>query len=236
MSKLAEILSSYVEKFLDSRRVDQDAEVLRHVVQVIVALQDLSVTGEALLTLTEQLLDNPESPDTATAFVTTLTKQSDNLVELQDILEASQSLLATVDAGFYPDLALLVDRKSGLLTRWRRQAELFEFSTTTLFFLPARELARLVEAGRAVAGPDGLPVQRDEYVIAVADSIRGVRAREVVDIRRAADAAEDRIRSEIATARADVIRAKDSCAALHSAAASALGPDALARLRRKLVR
>jgi hypothetical protein len=143
--------------------------------------------------------------------------------------------MATIDAQIYLDLAPMVDQKSGLLTRWGRQATLSEFSTTTLFFLPADDLSRLIEVGRASAGPDGLDVERTTYVVAIADSVRNTRSREVRDIRLASQGVQDQVRTEIASARADLAHAKDYCLTLRGATETAVGPEAMARLRRKLL-
>lgn len=221
IAKLAEILSSYWGRFLDGRHVDKDAEVARHLVRVAVALQELCVRGERLLGLAERLL---AGDDVSAEFAAVLREQTRAVDELRAALGDSAGLLATVDARFYVDLAPLVDAKSGLLTRWSRQTSMSEFSTTTLFFLPDGEVARLVEAGRDERAP---------FVVAVADSIRAIRAREVRDIRAAAD--RDRVRAEITAARNDLVRAAESGAALLAATEAAVGADAMAKLRRSLL-
>jgi hypothetical protein len=235
ISKLAEILSSYWGRFLDGRRVDQDADVAGHLVRVAVGLQDLCVRGERLLVLTETLLDGNGSTGTSSEFTRTLGEQARAVAELQSMLEKSQGLLATIDPGFYLDLAPMVDKKSGLLARWGRQVSLSGFSTTTLFFLPAGDLARLIEVGRAGADTDGLGLERTAYVVAIAARIRDARSREVRDIRIATKAIQDRVRAEIASARADLARAKGYCSALLGATEAAVGPEPMARLRRKLL-
>lgn len=235
ISKLAEILSSYWGRFLDGRRLDQDADVASHLVRLVVALQGLCVRGEQLLVLAERLLDGDGSSQASAEFGGLLGEQARAVDGLRSVLDESKGLLATIDARFYLDLAPLVDAKSGLLARWSRQASLGRFSTTTLFFLPADDLERLIEAGRAGASPDGLEVERARYVVALADSIRDVRSREVRDIRLASTDAQEQVRADIRSARADLDRAKDCCSTLLGATETAVGPEAMARLRRKLL-
>lgn len=235
ISKLAEILSSYWGRFLDGKRLDQDADVASHLVRLIEALQDLCVRGQQLLALAERLLDGG-SPETSAEFGELLGAQAQAVDGLQSVLEVSKRLLATVDARFYLDLAPLVDAKSGLLARWARQASLGRFSTTTLFFLPADDLTCLLEAGQACASPDGLAAERTTWVVAVADSIRDIRSREVRDIRVATVGAEEQVRVDIASARSDLKRAEEYCSTLLAATETAVGPEAMARLRRKLLR
>jgi hypothetical protein len=234
ISKLAEILSSYWGRFLDGKRLDQDADVAGHLVRLVVALQGLCVRGGQLLILAERLLD--DGPSQASAeFSGLLGEQAGAVDGLRSALDESKGLLATIDARFYLDIAPLIDKKSGLLARWGRQATLGQFSTTTLFFLPAGDLTRLIEAGRAAASPDGLDVERSAYVAALADSIRAVRSREVRDIRLASAGAQQQVRADITSARADLDRAQDYCSTLLGATETAVGPEAMARLRRKLL-
>jgi len=235
ISKLAEILSSYWGRFLDGRHLDRDADVARHLVRVVVALQDLCIGGERLLVLVETLLDGDGSPGTSAEFTGLLGEQTRAVDELRSALDESKALLATIDTQFYLDLAPMVDGKSGLLMRWSRQASLSGYSTTTLFFLPTGDLTRLIEAGQASASPDGLDVERTTYVVAIADSIREARSREVHDIRLATRCVQDQVRDEIASARVDLARAKDYCSMLLGATETAVGPEAMARLRRKLL-
>ncbi|MFI6011105.1 hypothetical protein ACIBAG_20175 [Streptomyces sp. NPDC051243] len=235
ISTLAEILSSHWGRLLDGRQISRDAKVARHLVRMVVALQDLCVRGEQLLVLAEKLLDGEGTPETSAEFTGLLVRQAREVADLRSLLDDSKDLMATIDAQLYLDLAPLADQKSGLLTRWGRQVSLSEFSTTTLFFLPADDLTRLIETGRAHAGPDGLDVDRTAYVAAVADSIRHTRAREVRDIRLATRSARDQVRAEIASARADLTRAKDCCSTLRDATETAVGPEAMARLRHRLL-
>lgn len=235
VSTLAEILSSYWKRFLDGKHLDKDAAVARHLVRIVAALQDLCVRGERLLVLAERLLDGDGAPETSAEFTSVLGEQTQAVDELRSTLNGARSLLATIDAQFYLDLAPMVDAKSGLLARWHRQASLSGFSTTTLFFLPADDLTRLIAAGRAGAGPDGLDLERTTYVVAIADSLRNARSREVRDIRLATKGVQDQLRTEIASARADLTRTKHYCSDLLGATETAVGPEAMARLRRKLL-
>ncbi|MGI5516136.1 hypothetical protein [Streptomyces sp. CA-106131] len=235
ISKLAEILSSHWGRLLEGRQLGRDADVAGHLVRVVVALQDLCVRGEQLLVLAEKLLDGEGTPETSEEFTGILGQQAREVASLRSLLGESKGLMATIDAQLYLDLAPMVDQKSGLLTRWGRQATLSEFSTTTLFFLPADDLSRLIEVGRASAGPDGLDVERTTYVVAIADSVRNTRSREVRDIRLAPQGVHDQVRTEIASARADLARARDYCLTLRGATETAVGPAAMARLRRKLL-
>jgi hypothetical protein len=235
ISKLAEILSSYWERFLDGKRLGQDAEVARHLVHLVVALQELCLRGDQLLVLAERLLDGDKSAETSARFEGVLSEQAQAVNDVREAIGESKELLATVDARFYLDLAPLVDAKSGLLTRWERQAELSRFSTTTLFFLPGDGLVRLIEAGRTIANSDGLDVERGTYVVATADSIRELRTREIRDIRRATADTKEQVRAEITSARTDLECAKDYCSKLLGATEAAIGSDAMARLRRELV-
>ena len=234
ISKLAEILSSYWGRFLDGKRFDQDADVARHLVRLVVALQDLCVRGEQLLVLAERLLDGEGSSETSAKFAWILDEQAQAIDNLRSVLDESKGLLATVNTRFYIDLAPLVDTKSGLLARWGRQASLSRFSTTTLFFLPADDVTRLIDAGRASASPNGLD-ERASYVVATADTIRDIRSREVRDIRVATVGAHEQVRRDITSARADLERAKDYCSTLLGATETAVGPEPMARLRRELL-
>ncbi|HTU72146.1 MAG TPA: hypothetical protein VMG38_01375 [Trebonia sp.] len=235
ISKLAEILSSYWGRFLDGKRLDQDADVARHLVCLVVALQGLCVRGEQLLALAGRLADGDESSRASDELGPLLAEQARAVDGLRRVLDESRGLLATIDARFYLDLAPLVDGKSGLLARWGRQASLGQFSTTTLFFLPADDLTSLIEAGRASASADGLDVERGGYVVATAGRIREARAREVRDIRRTSAVDRQQVRADITAAQADLDRAKGFCSALLGATEAAVGPEAMARLRRTLL-
>ena len=229
VAKLAEILSSHWVRFLDGRRSGRDAEVAAHVVGVVLALQDLCVRGERLLVLAEELAGDAPGPRTSAEFEGVLADQVREVGALRLKLSDAKPLLATVDPLFYPELAPVVDRKSGLLTRWARQASLSAFSTTTLFFLPSREVASLVDQAGA-----GAELDRGPYAQAVAEGVRAVRARELRDLRTAA-AKGAAIHAEIAAARAGLARTKDFCATLLRATEAAVGREAMTRLRRGLL-
>jgi hypothetical protein len=235
ISKLAEILSSYWGRFLDGKRLDQDADVARHLVRLIVTLQGLCVRGEQLLVLAERLLDSEGTSKTSAEFGGLLSEQARAVGNLRFVLEESKGLLATIDTRFYLDLAPLIDEKSGLLARWDRQTTLSRFSTTTLFFLSADDLMHLIRTGQASATPDGLDVERAMYVVATADSIRDIRSREVPDIRLANGDAREQVRADITSAQADLDRAKGYCSTLLDATETAVGSEAMARLRRMLL-
>ncbi len=233
VAKLAEILSAHWGRFLDGRRSAKDSEVAAHIVQVVLALQDLCVRGERLLVLAEERVGGSATPRTSAEFEGVLNDQVREIGALRLRLSDARALLTTVDPLFYPELAPVVDQKSGLLTRWSRQASLSAFSTTTLFFLPSGEVAHLV--GNAATDPDD-DLDRGGSAQAVADGVRAVRARELRDIRTAAaKGAEAGVHAEIATARADLVRTKDFCAKLLGATETAVGPQAMARLRRELL-
>jgi hypothetical protein len=223
ISKVLEILSTHWGGFLNGRRLDKDAVVARHLVGLVVALGDLCVRGERVLTLAGQLVDDDGTDQTPAEFVELVDEQARGVGAVRSLLEESKGLLASVDARFFVDLAPLIDAKSGLLTRWSRQAELSRFSTTTLFFLPGPVVDGLLEAGRGV----------DQ--VAVADSVRAIRALEVRDIRSADAASRERVRADIAAARVDLERARNYCSTLLSATETAFGADAMARVRRSLL-
>lgn len=235
ISKLAELLSAYWGRFLDGRSLDRNAEVAQHLVRVVVTIQDLCIRGERLLILAEGLFDADQSPEKSAEFTAILSEQVQSLERLQSVLDDSKTLLATVDAQFYPDMAPLIDKKSGLLVKWGQQASRGAFSTTTLFFLPSHDLIRVIEAGRASSGPYGLDGERTTYVVALAESIRNARSSEVRDIRLPTSGVQEQVRKEIVSARADLERAKNNCSALVGATETAVGSEAMARLRRKLL-
>lgn len=235
ISKLAEILSSYLGRFLDGKRLGHDADVAHYVVGLVVALQSLCVRGEQILPLAEELLGSGGPSETSAEFGRLLGEQVRTVSNLRSVLDESKELLATIDVHFYLDLAPLIDAKSGLLARWDRQVSLSKFSTTTLFFLPSDDLISRIEVGRASTTPDGLDVDRSPYVVAMADSIRDLRSREVRDIRLANTAAQEQIRTDLTSARADIDRAKSCCSALLGATKATVGPDAMAKLRRGLL-
>lgn len=92
-SKLAEILSSYWERFLDGRQLNRDADVARHLVSVVVALQDLCVRGERLLVLAAEFLDGDGSADRVHAEITSaradVARAKQYCSTLQDAIETA---------------------------------------------------------------------------------------------------------------------------------------------------
>lgn len=236
LSKLAEILASFGTKFLDGRRAAKDSDVAAELVRVALALQDLCLRGERLLALADEFVDDMAQPGAVEEFEGLLELQVKAVGELRTALINCQALLATIDAGFYLELAPFLDTKSGLITRWSQQVWQSRFSTTTLFFLQADSLQRVVEIGRAQANPKGLNRERSAYLMAVADGIRSARSHEVRDLRHAvARNNQPTVKSEIATARADLARTRVLCGHLLAATQEAVGPEVMARLRRTLV-
>lgn len=236
LSKLAEILSSYGFRFLDSRRASRDTDVAAQLVRIVLALQDLCVRGERILKLTDGFVDGMAHPGASAEFESLVDRQVQALGELRSMLEQSRALLATIDVEFYLELAPFLDKKSGLVTRWSQQVSQSRFSTTTLFFLPADSLQRLIEIGRAQASPVRLDTERTDYLMAMADGIRDVRSREIRDIRSAAARDNEvRVRSEIVAARTDLARTRGLCSGLLASTEEAVGPEAMTGLRRKLL-
>lgn len=75
LSKLAEILSSYGFRFLDSRRASRDTEVAAQLVRIVLALQDLYVRGERLLKLTDEFVEGITRPGASAEFEGLLDRQ-----------------------------------------------------------------------------------------------------------------------------------------------------------------
>jgi hypothetical protein len=235
LSKLAEIVATFGTRFLDSRNVARDAVVAGHLVGIVVALQDLCGRGRRILGLAGGFADGTVDERHAAEFDVLLMEQDRAVRALQHRLLTSRELLATIDARLSLELAPLLDDKSGLLTRWSQQVEQSRFSTTTLFFVPADSLQRLLEIGTEHSSPRGLDRQRDDYVLALADQLRATRSRELRDMRRATGQGRKRLKAEITTALAELGRAEELCANLLTAAEQALGAAPFAALRRKLV-
>jgi hypothetical protein len=234
LSKLAEIAASFVTRFFDHRGVSQDAEIAGHVVRMIVALQDICTRGERILMAASNLVDDPTRTDHGADFEKLIGVQRQALGTLAGQLNNLKDLLATIDVQISLDLTLVLDTKSGILTRWQQQVDQSRFSTTSLFFLPPASLGRVLEIGRKQATPQGLIVSREDFVLAVADQLRDARSREVRDIRSAAQPARRLVQDEIAVARTELQRTKELCSHLRDSAETALGKEAFARLRRKL--
>lgn len=226
LSNLASIVSAYGLRFLDRRRGSKDTQVAAFILQIVLTLQELTTRGERVLTIAEQLNDKTAE------FDHLLTSQLQSLAELRTTLAQSQGLLATIDVDLYFDLVPFIDEKSGLLTRWSKQATRSRYSTTTLFFLPDADLKQVIDAGRAHAGPGGMDLERTSYLLAVNNGLRQARATEIRDIRTTTAPS---LNAEIAAARAELTRTKNLCRQLIDATSQAVGPDAMASLRRRLV-
>ena len=236
LAKLAEILSDYGSRFLEGAKARGDTAVAASMAQCLLALQDICVRGELILRRASSFLDGPVDDQAAAELADLVAAQSRALEELQKLLGEQKALLATIDPGLYLELAPLLDNKSGLLTRWQQQASQSGFSTTTLFFLPREDLQRVLEVGRAQTTPAGLDPERTGYLLVVADTLRAVRSGEIRDIRRVTGQQGDRLASELRAARSDLERAKALCGELLASTERAVGPEALAGLRRKQAR
>lgn len=236
LSKLAEILAEFGYRLLAYRRTTEDADVAAAMLRCAMALQDLCVRGERLLSLAEEMVDGAARHGAAEEFADLVKQQAGAVNSLRSALVDTQTLLATVDAGIYLELMPFLDVKSGLMTRWGQQAALSRFSTTTLFFLPTETLDRAIAIWKAHATLDGLTDERSDYLLSVTDGIRSARSREVRDLSRAVTARHlPVVKQEIATARADLVRTKTLCGQLLAAMQEAVGSEVMARLRRTLV-
>lgn len=236
MSKLADIFSAYLLRFLDGRRGSADAVVAARLFEIVLRLQDLVVRGERILILTEGLLTGAEQADDVAGLDGLLAGQLRSLEELQVALEGERELLATIDINMYLDLVPFIDRKSGLLTRWGQQATRGRFSTTTLFFLPGGDLQRVLAAGRAVASPAGMELDRTGYLVEVVNAMKRVRSSEIRDVRNRPHNIERAIAAQIAEARSDLANARTICAGLAAATEEAIGAEAMATLRRRVLK
>ncbi|MFZ3573163.1 hypothetical protein ACOKM5_40165 [Streptomyces sp. BH097] len=236
LSKLAELLAQFGTGLVTLRRTAQDTDVAAALLRCAVALQDLCVRGERLLALASDLVDGPQRPGTAQEFVGLVRVQAQAVEAVRGTLVECQELLATVDAGVYVELAPFLDAKSGLLTRWQQQATMSALSSTTLFFLPRAALEEALSVGRSHATRDGLAIDRTDYLLAVGDGLRAARAQEVRDLGRAAATRHaSAVRDELADAKDELARAAALCRQLVDAVQEAVGPEAMARLRRQLV-
>ncbi|MEU4473864.1 hypothetical protein [Micromonospora sp. NPDC023888] len=234
LSTVVQIISSYVTRLLDRRAVAKDAKVGAHLLDVVLTLQELCLNGDRLLSLADTMISGTEPrADDQTEFAALLRRQSALINQLRSGLDASRALLATVDVDFAFAMAPFLDAKSGLLTRWQQQAAVSRFSTTTLFFLPAEAVTRAVAATPA-GSSTALDLERTDFVLVVADEVRGARRREVADIRAVADDERATLRGEVGQARAGLVTARELCARLLGATQEAIGPDATAQLRRTL--
>jgi hypothetical protein len=243
LSTLLEVISAHAGRLFDGRRVARDSEVAEHLLTIVLAVQDLCLRGDQLLSHVDGFLaadagdsDPPRSTaaERFTEFERLVGAQAAAVDGLRTRLDESRLLLATVDPGLHLDLAPFLDVKSGLLTRWMQQVEQSRYSTTTLFFLPAAEVRRVLAVGQAHADRRGLGGERTAYLLAFADSLGEVRTHELRDLRLPSARQAARIRGEVEAARSDLHRARALCAQLADAVVAAIGPDALARLRRRL--
>jgi hypothetical protein len=236
LSTLANILSTYGQRFLDRRRGSQDAEVAGLLFGVVLMLQELAARGERILTIAERFVAGTAVAGDEAEFEDLLFRQVEHLGELRVMLEESRGLLATVDAELYFDLVPFLDEKSGLVSRWSKVATRSRFSTTTLFFLSEAELQKVVEVSREVTGSGGMELGRTGYLLAVADGLREARSTEIRDIRsNAARTNYSGVAGEIGTARTELARTRTLCGQLVKATSEAVGPDAMASLRRRLL-
>jgi hypothetical protein len=236
MSKLADIFSAYLLRFLDGRRGSADAVVAARLFEIVLRLQDLVVRGERILILAEALLTGTEQAEDGAGFDGLLAGQLRGLEELRATLEGERELLATIDINMYLDLVPFIDRKSGLLTRWGQQATRGPFSTTTLFFLPGGDLQRVLDAGRAVASPAGMQPDRTGYLVEVVKATKRVRSSEIRDVRKRPHGVEGAIAGQISEAGSDLANARMICAKLAAATGEAIGAEAMATLRRGILK
>ncbi len=236
LSKLAEILAQFGTTFVALRRTVKDTDVAAAMVSTAMAIQDLCVRGERILTLLDQTLDGAAHVALAEEIASLLDLQVAAAVALRSSLADSQALLATIDAGLYVELVPFLDQKSGLIIRWSQHVAQGRHSTTAIFFLSPEDLDHLIAVGKSHASSEGLTYDRSAYVLAYMDGMRAARAREVRDLSRVV--AEHRVpvvKQEIATARDDLDRVKALCDQLLAATQQAVGPEVMAHLRRTLV-
>ncbi|MFF0315490.1 hypothetical protein ACFYPH_12695 [Micromonospora sp. NPDC005252] len=235
LSAVVQIVNSYVSRLLDRRTVSQDAKVGAHLLDVVLTLQELCLNGDRLLSLADALISDadPRADDQA-EFAALLHRQSMLINQLRRGIDDSRALLATVDVDFAFAMAPFLDGKSGLLTRWQQQAALSRYSTTTLFFLPAEAVTRVVAASPAASTTTEIDRNRTEFVLVMADEVRSARRREVADIRAVADDERATLLRDVGRARADLAVARALCARLLAATQEAIGPAATAQIRRTL--
>ncbi|MGA4731070.1 hypothetical protein ACWEOS_03430 [Micromonospora taraxaci] len=235
LSTVVQVISSYVTRLLDRRAVSQDAKVGADLLDVVLTVQELCLNGERLLTLADTLISSGEPrADDQSEFAALLHRQSALINQLRRSLEDSRALLATVDVDFAFAMAPFLDGKSGLLTRWQQQAALSQFSTTTLFFLPAEAVTRVVADSPAASTATTLDRNRTDFVLVVADEVRKARRSEVPDIRTIADDKREAVLREMEHARTEIETARVLCGRLLTATQEAIGADATAHLRRTL--
>jgi hypothetical protein len=236
VEKLAEILTNYGVRLLDHRRTVRDSDVARRLLAIVMVLQDLCLRGDRVLSLARQFGDGTADQAAEAEFDRAIGEQVATIGELRDLLDNSRLLLNTIDPGLYLELAPFLDIKSGLLTRWEQQRRTSTFSTTTLFFLPPAAVERVADAGRAGETLAELSSDRADYVMTLADTLRETRSGEVRDIRRVDGPQAQRLRSDIDVAQAELSRARELCAQMVSSVEGAVGAEAMANLRRSLMR
>ncbi|MEU7678656.1 hypothetical protein AB0C42_28000 [Micromonospora taraxaci] len=235
LSTVVQVISSYVTRLLDRRAVSQDAKVGADLLDVVLTLQELCLNGERLLTLADTLISSGEPrADDQSEFTALLHRQSALINQLRRSIDGSRALLATVDVDFAFAMAPFLDGKSGLLTRWQQQAALSQFSTTTLFFLPAEAVTRVVADSPAASTATTLDRNRTDFVLVVANEVRNARRSEVPDIRAVADDKREAVLREVEHARSEIETARVLCGRLLTATQEAIGADATAQLRRTL--
>ncbi|MEU4483217.1 hypothetical protein AB0F68_34985 [Micromonospora sp. NPDC023966] len=236
VEKLAEIFATYGARLLDRRRTGRDSDVARHLLGIVLLMQDLCLRGERVLALAGRFGDGAADAATEAEFGQVLAEQVETVGQLREAVGDSRMLLNTVDAGLYLELAPFLDVKSGLLTRWEQQRRTSTFSTTTLFFLPSAAVDRVAGVGKQGDTLAGLASDRADYVMILAETLRETRSGEVRDIRRVDPEQAQRLRGDIDGARAELTRARDLCAQVTSRVEQAVGADAMANLRRSLLR
>ncbi|MEU8298580.1 hypothetical protein AB0C04_15040 [Micromonospora sp. NPDC048909] len=236
VEKLAEIFANYGARLLDRRRTGRDSDVARHLLGIVLLLQDLCLRGDRVLALAGQLGDGAADAATEAEFGQVMAEQVESVGKLRQAIGDSRMLLNTVDAGLYLELAPFLDVKSGLLTRWEQQRRTSTFSTTTLFFLPAAAVDRVAGVGKEGEALAVLSSDRADYVMILAETLRETRTGEVRDIRRVNPEQAQRLRSDIDGARAELARARELCAQVASSVEQTVGADAMANLRRSLLR
>ncbi|MBQ0994341.1 hypothetical protein [Micromonospora sp. H61] len=235
LSTMVQIISSYVTRVLDRRAVSQDAKVGAELLEVALTLQELCVNGERLLALADTLISSDEPrADDQSEFAALVRRQSTLINQLRGGIAHSRALLATVDVDFAFAMAPFLDGKSGLLSRWQQQAALSQFSTTTLFFLPAEAVTRLVAGSPAAYTATALARNRTDFVLMVTNEVQNARRREVPDIRAVANDESETLLREVGHARSEIEAARVLCGRLLMATQEAIGADATARLRRTL--
>lgn len=236
VEKLAEIFANCGARLLNHGRTVRDSDVARRLLGIVLLLQDLCLGGDRVLALARQFSDGVGDEATEAEFGQVLAEQVETVGKLRKAIDDSRMLLNSVDAGLYLELAPFLDVKSGLLTRWEQQRRTSTFSTTTLFFLPPEAVDRVTGVGQEGDTLAGLSSDRADYVMTLAETLRETRSGEVRDIRRVNPEQAERLRSEIDGARAELARARELCAQVATLVEQTVGADAMANLRRSLLR